>query len=73
MTNIKNIQAEFNKSINSFVSLLDKVKIEASNDVDKRMVENIRVDVTNALNLAKKGDQQAINEIVNRYASQVNK
>jgi hypothetical protein len=53
--------------------MLDELSNSLQDSGQKELITNIKSDITKTLSLAKKGDMNAINEILNRYASQTNK
>lgn len=69
----KKLQAQIKQSLDVHNKMLDELSNSLQDSGQKELITNIKSDITKTLSLAKKGDMNAINEILNRYASQTNK
>ena len=69
----KKLQAQIKQSLDVHNRMLDELSNTLQDSGQKELINNIKLDITKTLSLAKSGDINAINEILNRYASQTNK
>jgi hypothetical protein len=69
----KKLQAQIKKSLDVHTKMLDELSSTLQDSGQKELINNIKLDITKTLSLAKSGDMNAINEILNRYAGQTNK
>jgi DNA-binding transcriptional regulator GbsR (MarR family) len=67
------LQAQIKKSLDVHTKMLDELSSTLQDSGQKELINNIKLDITKTLSLAKSGDMNAINEILNRYAGQTNK
>jgi hypothetical protein len=69
----KKLQSQIAESLNIHNKMLDDLGKTIEDKGHHKLINDLKSDINNTLKLAKSGDLQAINEIINRYASQTNK